>query len=183
MMSSVTSIVVRPAAGALARAAVSTVEITAVSVTAHWIAGGMLPSASWVLASALPIFVVGVLLQRGRVALSSALAGAAAGQVFLHLALVAGTSADHLHTGGSAFSMAPSGTLPMVVAHAVGALATVFVWSVRRAVWDVLVRVGRVRILTVRRLVRRSMAGTATTDAWLQWMASRRRGPPGWVCA
>ena len=178
MMSRVTSIVVRPAAGALSRAAVSTGEITAASVAAHWIAGGLLPSASWVLASALPIFGLGVLLQRGRVSLTSALAGAAAGQVFLHLALVAGTSADHMHAGGSA----PSGVLPMVAAHAVGALATILAWSVRRAVWDVLVRVSQARILAVRRLVRRSTADTATADAWLQWMAARRRGPPGWVC-
>jgi hypothetical protein len=157
---------------------VSTVEITAASVAAHWIAGGMLPSAMWVLASALPIFGVGVLLQRGRVSLTSALAGAAAGQVFLHLALVAGTSTDHMQAGASA----PSMSLSMVVAHAVGALATILVWSVRRGVWDVLVRVSRVRILAVRRLVRLSMVGDATADAWLQWMASRRRGPPVWVC-
>jgi hypothetical protein len=178
MMSRVTSIVVRPAAGAVSRAVVSTVEITAASVAAHWIAGGMLPSAMWVLASALPIFGVGVLLQRGRVSLTSALAGAAAGQVFLHLALVAGTSTDHMQAGASA----PSMSLSMVVAHAVGALATILVWSVRRGVWDVLVRVSRVRILAVRRLVRLSMVGDATADAWLQWMASRRRGPPVWVC-
>ena len=100
MMSRVTSIVVRPAAGAVSRAAVSTLEITSASVAAHGIAGGLLPSATWVLASALPIFGVGVLLQHGRVSLTSALAGAAAGQVFLHLALAAGTSADHMHLLG-----------------------------------------------------------------------------------
>jgi hypothetical protein len=178
MMSRVTSIVVRPAAGAVSRAAVSTLEITSASVAAHGIAGGLLPSATWVLASALPIFGVGVLLQHGRVSLTSALAGAAAGQVFLHLALAAGTSADHMQAGGSAASM----SLSMVAAHAVGAVATIVVWSVRRGVWDVLVRVSRVRILAVRRIVRHSTAGDATADAWLEWMASRRRGPPGWVC-
>jgi hypothetical protein len=181
-MSRVTSIVVRPTPGAVSRAAVGAVEITAASVAAHWIAGGVLPSANWVLASALPIFGVGVLLQRGRVSLRSALAGAAAAQVFLHLALVAGTSADHVHASGSAASMGPSMSSVMVVAHAVGALATILVWSVRRGLWDVLVRVSRVRIMAVRRLARRSMAGDATVDAWLQWMASRRRGPPGRVC-
>jgi len=175
MMSIVTSIVVRPASGAMARAALCAVEITAAACAAHWLAGGMLPAASWVLASAVPVFGVGVLLQRGQVSLPWALAGAATGQVFLHLALVAGTPADHMHAGGSTM-------WPMVVAHVVGALTTILIWSVRRRAWDVLVGASRARIPVLRRLVRLTMAGPAIAAGWLQWMASRRRGPPGWVC-
>jgi hypothetical protein len=135
----------------------------------------MLPSASWILASALPIFGVGVLLQRGRVSVPWALASAAAGQVFLHLALVAGTSTDHMHAGGSA-------GWPMLAAHVVGAMVTTVLWSVRRRAWEVLVRAGRVRIPVLFQLARLSTAGSATVDTWLKWMASRRRGPPVGVC-
>jgi hypothetical protein len=170
MMSRVTSIVVRPAAGAVARAALGTVEITAASCAAHWLAAGMLPSVTWVLASALPIFGIGVLLQRGRMSLPMALTGAAAGQVFLHLALAEGMSADHMH---------PSGTIwPMVAAHAAGALATVVLWSMRRRAWDVLVRVNQLRVPAMRRAAHRSINSVVMVDAWLEWMASRRRGPP-----
>lgn len=177
-MSRVTSIVVRPAPGTMVRAAAGTVEITVASASAHWIAGGMMPSIGWLLASALPIFGVGVLLQRGRVTLPCALAWAAAGQGFLHVALVAGTPGDHLHAGGSA----PSMMVPMLVAHAVGALATVLVWSVRRRLWDVIVRVSKVRTQVLRAPAQSSIDNCAATNEWLVWMALRRRGPPGWVC-
>ena len=75
-----------------------------------------------------------------------------------------------------------SGMWPMVVAHVVGALTTILIWSVRRRAWDVLVGASRARIPVLRRLVRLTMAGPAIAAGWLQWMASRRRGPPGWVC-
>jgi len=183
MMSSVTSIVVRPAPGAMVRAAAGTVEITTAAASAHWIAGGMMPSIGWLLASALPILGVGVLLQRGRLSLPMALVWAAVGQVFLHVALVAGTPADHLHAVGSAppMVMQPT-TLPMLVAHAVGALATVVVWWVRRRLWDVIVRVGSVRTWVLHAPARSLIDGGAAADEWLVWMASRRRGPPCWVC-
>ena len=182
MMSRVTSthshrahLVVRPAPGAVLRAAVGAVEITAAASAAHWVAAGMLPSTAWIVASALPVFGIGVLLQRGRVSLPAAFAGAAAGQVFQHLALAEGMSADHLHQAGSG--------LPMVVAHAAGALATVLVWTLRRRAWDVLVRVGSLRIAAFGRLTRVSNAPITPTDAWLEWMAARRRGPPVGACA
>jgi hypothetical protein len=181
-MSRVISVLVRPAPGAVARAAIGTVEITGASCAAHWLAGGMLPSVAWVVASAVPIFGIGILLNRGRLSLPAALVAAAGGQVLMHLMLADGT-ASHLHGGGSmspsmASSMGTSATLPMVAAHAVGALLTVALWSVRRRVWDVLVGVSRVRLVTFRRLAPWSTSSVGRLDAHLEWIALRLRGPP-----
>lgn len=149
------------------------VEITSASCAAHWLASGMLPSATWIVASALPVFGIGVLVLRGRVSLPAAFLAAAAGQGFMHLALAQGTHADHMHMGDSVW--------PMVIAHGVGAVATVLVWSLRRRIWDVLVRVGRIRVLSLRRPTFALVARVDRVDAWLLWLGFRRRGPPAWV--
>lgn len=176
-MSRVTSIQLRPSPGAVARAATSAVEITAASCTAHWIAGGMLPSFSWALAGALPLFGFGVLLHRGRLSLPAACVAAAAGQAFLHVVLAQGSPAGHLHAGGSPPSMA----LPMLTAHVAGAFATVLVWSLRRRAWDVLVQVGQVRLFVLRRPATVLITRADAIDALVLWVGARRRGPPLWV--
>jgi len=149
------------------------VEITAVSCAAHWAASGSLPPAGWVLASVLPLFGIGVFLHRGRLTLSTAFVAAAAGQVFMHLALAQGTPTDHMRAAGSDW--------PMVIAHAVGAIATVLLWSLRRHAWDVLVRVVSIRLMALRRSAYALVVRADASDAWLRWMGSRRRGPPRWV--
>jgi hypothetical protein len=114
-----------------------------------------------------------VLLHRGRLALPSALAGAAAGQAFLHLALAQGAATDHMGMTGSVW--------PMVIAHAVGALATVVLWSLRRQAWDVLVRVGHVRPPVRGRSIAAPTFHDERVDTLLRWRSGLRRGPPGRV--
>jgi hypothetical protein len=168
MMTPVNPVAVRPARGATVRAAASAAEITAASCFAHWCAGGTLPSAPWIVGSAVMLFALGVGLQRGNVTFVWALLGASAGQVLMHLSLQSATSAGHVHDGSA---------WPMVLAHVAGAVATVVVWTVRRRAWDVLVRVRQVRPFVRGALGAPSgaAAGLSGIESWIAW---RHRGPP-----
>ena len=168
MMTRVNPVLVRPARGATARAAASAAEITSASCFAHWCAGGALPSLPWVAGCAALLFAVGLGFQRGIVTFRWAFLGASAGQLLMHLCLQSTTQAAHVHDGAS---------WPMVVAHVAGAVATVVVWTIRRRIWDVLVRVESSRPFvfgTVRALSERP-AGLCGIEGWIGW---RHRGPP-----
>jgi hypothetical protein len=168
MMTPVNPVVVRPASGAAVRAAVSAAEITAVACLAHWCAGGALPSVPWIAGCAILLFVLGLGVQRGNVTFRWAFLGASAGQLVMHLCLQSATSVSHSHDGA---------VWPMVVAHVAGAVATVVVWTIRRRVWDVLLRVGRARpfVLAAVRGHSDRPAGISGIESWIAW---RHRGPP-----
>lgn len=168
MMTRVNPVLVRPAPGAAARAVASAGEITAVACLAHWCAGGALPSVPWIAGCAMLLFALGLGLQRGHVTLGWAFLGASAGQLVMHLGLQSAMSATHGHDGAA---------WPMVVAHVAGAVATVAVWTIRRRVWEVLVRVRRVRpvVLGVVRNPSVTVPGLSGIENWIAW---RHRGPP-----
>jgi hypothetical protein len=166
MMARVNPVLLRPAPGAVGRSAVSAGEITTAACVAHWCAGGALPSIPWIAGCVALMFALGLGVQRGAVRLRSAVLGAGAGQVVLHLCLQSGTAHGH---DGLAW--------PMLVAHVVGAIATVLVWTLRQSAWDALLRLWRVRPLIVRavRTQRRPVVGRSGVQVWI---AVRHRGPP-----
>jgi len=168
MMTRVNPVFVRPAPGAAGRAAASAAEITAVACLAHWCAGGALPSVPWIAGCAALLFALGLGVQRGNVSFGWAFLGASAGQLVIHLCLQSATSASHGHDGAS---------WPMVVAHVAGAVAIVVVWTIRRRIWDVLVRVGQTRPFVLGAVRARSErpAGLSGIESWIAW---RHRGPP-----
>lgn len=125
-------VVVRAASRVRLRAALATVEIMVAVTAAHLWAGGELPGVPWLLATSGLVYLAGCALLRGRFALLPAALGVGIGQFGLHHLLTAmGPDAGHAH-GGMLGAMSEQ----MVLAHAVGAIATLVIWALRRRAVD-----------------------------------------------
>ncbi len=144
MMWPVLSIRVLPRRRASLRAALATLEIMTVLVAAHTWAGGELPTAGWLTATAAVLFAGGTVALRGRVPLRLLVPALTACQLLLHSWLVVLAPAPHTgHGHGSHLEI----TWPMVLAHGIGALATAFVWELRRRAVEVVLTWAEVGLL------------------------------------
>lgn len=128
-------VLVQAPGGIRLRAALSSVEIMVAVTAAHVWAGGELPALPWLLATAGLVYATGCALLRGRFALLPAAVGVGVAQFGLHHLLTA-MSPDAAHAHGS---MLGSMSGQMMLAHALGALATLVVWALRRRAFDALV--------------------------------------------
>ncbi len=123
------SIQVLPQRRVTLRAALATLEIMTVLVTAHTWAGGELPTAGWLAGTAVLVFLGGVVALRGRVSLWATVPTLTAGQFLLHSWLVVLAPTPHAgHGHGTYLEL----TWQMVLAHGIGALATALVWHLRQ---------------------------------------------------
>ncbi len=151
-MTCVLSIRVLPRRGVTLRAAVSTLEIMTVLVAAHTWAGGEVPSTGWVAMAAALVFGAGLLVLRGRAPLWAIVPALTVTQFLLHCWMVvlapAPPGAHAMHASHLQL------TWQMVLAHAVGAVATAMVWELRRRAVEVVLtwaEAGLVPVPTLRR--------------------------------
>jgi hypothetical protein len=142
----VLSIRVLPRRWATLRAALATLEIMTVLVAVHTWAGGELPMASWIAATACLVFVGGSVALRGRVPLWVMVPALIATQLLLHSWLVVLEPAPHPgHVHGTSLELG----WRMVLAHVVGGLATALVWELRRRAVEVVLTWAEIGLLPV----------------------------------
>jgi hypothetical protein len=144
-----------PRRGVTLRAALSTLEIMTVLVAAHTWAGGEPPTVGWMAVTAGLVFGAGSVALRGRVPLWATVPALTVTQLLLHGWLVA---LDPAPPGAHAHGAHLDLTWQMVLAHAVGALATALVWELRRRAVEVVLtwtEVGLVPVPALRRTVAR----------------------------
>ena len=140
----VLSVQVLPRRGVLLRAALATIEIMTLLVAAHTWAGGRLPAAGWMLATAGLVFAAGTLVLRGRVPLRAMVPGLVVLQLLLHSWMaVLGPTSGHVH--GPHLEL----TWQMVLAHVAGGLATALVWELRRRAVEVVLTWSEIGVLPV----------------------------------
>jgi hypothetical protein len=167
--------------GVAARAALASAEVTTTLVVAHTAAGGMLPPAAWVGATALAVFGAGLLVLRGSVRPLVALPALVAAQLGLHLWFVALTPEAHPGHAHMAAGAAPGLDLgwPMLAAHLAGAAVTALAWHVRaRAVHAVLALAAAVPVAVTPGPRRPTSTRTVRPAARRPLALAPRRGPP-----
>ncbi|HET9422455.1 MAG TPA: hypothetical protein VFO49_15045 [Nocardioides sp.] len=147
------SIQVLPRRGVLARAALATVEIMTLLVAAHTWAGGELPVAGWMVATAGLVLAASTMVLRGRLPLRAMVPALVGAQLLLHCWLVVlGPTSGHVH--GPHLDL----TWQMVLAHVAGGLGTALIWELRRRAVEVVLtwaEVGLIPVPTPRRTVTR----------------------------
>ena len=151
------SVRVLPRRGVTLRAALSTVEIMTVLVAAHTWAGGRLPSTGWIVVAAALVLAAGTVVLRDRVPLRAMVPLLTVAQFLLHcwLVVLAPAPGAHAHAHGSHLEL----TWQMVLAHAVGGLATALVWELRRRAVEVVLTwsgAGLLPVPSLRRTLTRS---------------------------
>ena len=148
------SLLVLPRRRVLARSALATVEIMIVLIAAHTWAGGRLPAAGWMVATAVLVFAAGAIVLRGTVPLRVMVPALIGAQLLLHSWMTVLTPVPgHQHHGGHLDL-----TWQMLLAHVAGGVVTALVWAMRRRAVEVLVSwsdVGIVPVPTLRRSVPR----------------------------
>lgn len=127
-----------PRAGVRLSAGIVAAESTTALAIAHTAAGGVLPSAGWLLAIAVTAYAASVLVLRGRVPVRLMLPALVGLQVLLHAWLVALTGGTAAHPHGSGSEALLGLTWPMLLAHAAAGLVAALAWVIRRQAVDVL---------------------------------------------
>jgi len=127
-----------PRAGVRLAAGLAAAETTTALAIAHTAAGGMLPSASWLLIVAATAYGAGLLVLRGRAPVRVVLPALIGLQVILHAWLVALTEVGGLHTHGSGSDALLGLSWPMLLAHLGAGLVAGAAWVLRRRAVDVL---------------------------------------------
>jgi hypothetical protein len=149
----VLSVQVLPRRGVLLRAMLATVEIMTLLVAAHTWAGGELPSAGWMVATAALVLAAGTIVLRGRLPLRAMVPALVGAQLLLHCWLVVlGPTAGHVH--GPHLEL----TWQMVLAHVAGGLGTALIWELRRRAVEVVLtwaEIGLLPVPTLRRTLTR----------------------------
>jgi hypothetical protein len=127
-----------PRSGARLSAGVTAAETTAALAIAHTAAGGVLPSAGWLMAIAATVYGASLLVLRGRLPVRVALPVLVGSQVLLHawlVTLASGTGMHpHAHGSGALLGL----TWPMLLAHVAAGLVAATAWLLRRRAVDVL---------------------------------------------
>lgn len=120
-------------------AGLASAETTTALAIAHTAAGGVLPSAGWLLAIAATTYGASVLVLRGRVPVRVMVPALVGLQILLHAWLVALTAGSGLHEHGAEAAASFVGlSWPMLLAHGGAGLVAALVWLVRRRAVDVL---------------------------------------------
>ena len=128
--------------GVSARTGLAALEVWLLTVVAHSLAGGEIPSTAWLLVVGGLVLLGTACVMRLRVPIWVAAAAVAAAQLGLHVALTAAAPAmpmaGHAHAGHPT-PMTVGGpalldglSTQMVLAHVLSALVTGFVWWLRR---------------------------------------------------
>jgi hypothetical protein len=167
-------------------AALVSVETTAALVAAHVAAGGMLPSASWVVAMAASVFIAGLLVLRGTVRGAVAAPCLVAAQLALHwwLTLLPQPGLEHgsadAHAAMAAGHAPYAGlTLTMVLAHVAAGLFAAWALTVRRRAVRVVLTWGDLgRPAPARTAPRSCQPSLVLRPAQLLEHSAPRRGPP-----
>jgi hypothetical protein len=127
-----------PRAGVRLSAGVTAAETTAALGIAHTAAGGVLPSAGWLLAIAAIVYGASLLVLRGRAPVRVMVPVLVALQVLLHAWLVALTEGTGAHQHASGSEALLGLTWPMLLAHLAAGLVAALAWVLRRRAVDVL---------------------------------------------
>lgn len=127
-----------PRSGTRLCAGLTAAETTAALAVAHTAAGGTLPAAGWLVATAAVAYGASVLVLRGRVPVRVALPALVVTQLVLHAWLVtlAEGGAWHSHDEGAGLVLGLG--WPMLLAHVVAGLVAAAAWLLRRRAVDVL---------------------------------------------
>ena len=127
-----------PRSGVRVSAGLTAAETTAALAIAHTAAGGMLPSAGWLLVIAATAYGASLLVLRGRLPVRVMLPALVGSQVLLHAWLVALTSGTGMHPHGAGSDALLGLTWPMLLAHLGAGLVAAAAWLLRRRAVDVL---------------------------------------------
>lgn len=121
-----------PRSGVRVSAGLAAAETTAALGIGHTAAGGVLPSAGWLLAIAATVYGASLVVLRGRLPVRVVLPALVGTQVLLHAWLVTLTSGTgmHAHDGGSHALLGL--TWPMLLAHVAAGLVAATAWVLRR---------------------------------------------------
>ncbi|GAA2122511.1 hypothetical protein GCM10009843_17720 [Nocardioides bigeumensis] len=127
-----------------ARTGLAALEVWLLTVVAHSLAGGGIPSSAWLLVVGVLVLVGTACVMRLRVPIWVAAGAVAGAQLGLHVALTASAPASaapmagHVHPGhpmpmtAGGASLLDGLSTQMVLAHVLSALVTGFVWWLRR---------------------------------------------------
>ena len=127
-----------PRSGVPLSAGLTAAETTAALALAHTAAGGMLPSAGWLLAIAATVYGASLLVLRGRLPVRLMLPVLVGAQVLLHAWLVTLTSGTGMHPHAHGSDALLGLTWPMLLAHVGAGLVAAAAWLLRRRAVDVL---------------------------------------------
>lgn len=127
-----------PRAGVRLSAGLTATETTAALGIAHTAAGGVPPTAGWLLAIAATAYGAGLLVLRGRAPVRVMVPVLVGLQVLLHAWLVALTGGTGAHQHGSGEDALLGLTWPMLLAHVAAGLVAALAWVLRRRAVDVL---------------------------------------------
>ncbi|MEU6136285.1 cell division protein FtsQ [Nocardioides sp. NPDC047086] len=170
--------VVRPTRGSAWLSLLATLEIMTGAALAHLAAGGTLPSAGWLVATAGAVFGAGLVVLQRRVGLVAGAALAGLSQLGLHevfVAFSAAPGAEHQHAVSTSLGSAEG--VAMLLAHACAAVLSVVVWVLHRRALAVAVRsLPAPRIAPVGRLLAEVRRIVPRPALWAH--VSPRRGPP-----
>jgi len=128
-----------PRGGVRLSAGITAAETTTALAIAHTAAGGMLPSAGWLLAIAATAYGASLLVLRGRAPVRVMVPVLIGLQVLAHAWLVALTEGTGAHPHGSGADVLLGLTWPMLLAHVAAGLVAALAWVLRRRAVDVLV--------------------------------------------
>jgi hypothetical protein len=169
----VLSIQMLPRRGVLLRAALATVEIMMLLVAAHTWAGGELPAAGWMVATAVLVFAAGTIVLRGRVPLRAIVPALVAAQLLLHCWMTVLSP-----TPGHAHGMHLELSWQMVAAHVAGGVATALIWELRRRAVEVVLTWSEIGLLPVPTLRRTAPPQPPVLPLRRPLVVVPLRGPP-----
>lgn len=121
-----------PRPGVRVSAGLAAVETTTALAIAHTAAGGVLPSAGWLLAIAATAYGAGLLVLSGRGSVRVVLPALIGLQVLLHAWLVALTAGSSAHPHGAAAATVLGLSWPMLLAHVSAGVVAAAAWVLRR---------------------------------------------------
>ncbi|MDZ5622903.1 hypothetical protein SFC88_18835 [Nocardioides sp. HM23] len=167
-----------PRTGMRLSAGLTAVETTVALAIAHTAAGGVLPSAGWLLTIGATAYGAGVLVLSGRVPVRVMLPVLVGLQVLLHAWLVALTEGAGAHSHGSAAEAVLGLTGPMLLAHVAAGLVAAVAWALRRRAVDVLLGWADTTAPAIRHRSRVAAGRSRPTPAGRSVSALPTRGPP-----
>ena len=129
-----------PRGGVRLSAGLTAAETTTALALAHTAAGGVLPSAGWLLAIAVTTYGASLLVLRGRARVALTVPVLVGLQVLLHAWLVTLTAGAGGHPHGAGADALLGLTWPMLLAHVAAGMVAALAWTIRRRAVDVLLR-------------------------------------------
>ena len=167
-----------PRSGVRLSTGLTAAETTDALALAHTAAGGVLPSAGWLVVITATVYGASLLVLRGRLPVRVMLPALVGAQVLLHAWLVTLASGTGVHSHAHGSDALLGLTWPMLLAHVAAGLVAATAWLLRRRAVDVLLGWSDAPTPDIPHRGRVATRRTAPVLQRHDWAAPPTRGPP-----